>query len=154
MLFRNYCDLASGSVAPECENLFEFCIRANHTQFFHLVGLHDLREAPKAQGCVCDRCCVEGVLPRNRHPPIAKPRTNEEGLNDCRAPARTVPDSFEPRQVSGLPVTCILVDHLGKRDIPGLALSLRDVLGPIDSEVSGGWCVLGGTPQQYFFHRV
>ncbi len=119
-----------------------------------MVGLCDLREGPKAQGCVRDGCRAEGILRRNRHPPITKPRANEEGLNDCRAPARTIPHSFEPRQVLGLPVARILVDHLRKRNIPFLALLLRDVLGPIDSEVSRGWRVLRRAPQQQLFHGL
>jgi hypothetical protein len=48
----NECDLASISVAPDFENLFELRIGVMHFQFLHMVIICDLRQRPKPDGRV------------------------------------------------------------------------------------------------------
>jgi hypothetical protein len=121
-------------------------------QLLYMVVIYDLYEGPKPNGCIGDGLCIERIIGRNCHPPITKPGTNEESINDCRAPMRTFSNTFEPRQVSRLPVTDILIDHLWKRDVALITLLFRDILGPINSQVSGGRSVLRGAPQHQLLH--
>jgi len=95
-----------------------------HAQFLHTVGICYLRESPQAQGCVGNGCWVERELRGDCHPPIAKARVNNEGINDGAAAAGSFVDRIKPREVAGFPIDRVLADDLWERDIPCIALLL------------------------------